>query len=154
MIDPAEESMVRRLAAEGLINRRARFRPALSLAVAALLIGVFWLGTMWPTREPDAQPAGPRYVLLLYEGPDYRPTASGRAAEYSAWARAPHADGRVVGGEELAGEPTRLGPAFTGPIPAGFFIVEAGDRAALLRLAASCPHLRHGGSIAIRALTG
>jgi YCII-related domain-containing protein len=153
MSDSREERLVQLLAAEGLLNRR-RFRAAPAAAMLVLLFGAFWLGTIWHLRAPFAAPAGQRYVLLLYEGPAYRP-GTGHAAEYAAWMHTPHPDGEVIAGEELTGEGARLGPAPGGELlPAGFFIVEAPDEAALLRLARTCPHLRHGGSIAIRALAG
>lgn len=151
MKDPEEEMLVQRLAAEGLVNRR-QARPARALAMLALLIGAFWVGTLWDMRASSGSPTGRRYLVLLYDGPAYR-LGAGRAAEYAAWAHGPHPDGRIVGGEELTGAATRLGPAAdVGLLPAGYFIAEAEDEAALLRLAATCPHLRHGGSIAIRAL--
>ena len=152
MTDPHEQALVDRLAAEGLLNRqrRPRLRPALVLLALA---GAFWLGLAWPRLMPGGAPEGRQYVLLLYEGPAFRSVPGGHAAEYGAWARAAHADGRVIGGGELGGTPASLGPpAGAAPPPAGFFIVTAPDSAAALRLARTCPHLRHGGTIAVRAL--
>jgi hypothetical protein len=148
-----EDMLVDRLRAEGLINpangRRTGMRPIL---IAVVILAAFGLGTLWPPIIGSPAYATPRYVLLLYEGPAYRP-GSGRALEYRDWARRAHDGGRVVGGEELTTTHAWLGPArFDSGQPAGMFVVEARDAASAVRLARSCPHLRHGGSIAVRSV--
>lgn len=160
-IDGTEDRLVRLLAAEGLINRsrRASMRPLPLAAFAAMLAAGFCLGAFW-ARPPDLPPShGERYALLLYEGSSYRPAAPGRsperAAEYGAWARAPHPEGRVISGEELQSQAGVLGPPAPAQVqPAGFFVVETPDRDAALRLAGTCPHIRYGGTVVIRALSG
>lgn len=150
MTDRLEQALVEQLAAEGLISRR-QWRPLGSVVLCVALAAAFWLGLAWHSLKPDAESGGQKYVLLLYEGPDFQRVPGGHGAEYAAWARASHPDGRVIDGEELDAALASLGPsAGSAAQPAGFFIIEASDAAAALRLARTCPHLRHGGSIQIR----
>lgn len=149
MNDPHEQALVDRLAAEGLISR-TRARTVRPFLILLALAGAFWLGFAWTHIAPHGAAEGQKYVLMLYEGPDFRAVSGGHGAEYSAWARADHADGQIVGGEELHPSTASFGPAIgAGPQAAGFFIVQARDAAAALRLARTCPHLRHGGTIMV-----
>lgn len=153
MTKSPEDMMVERLRAEGLINPAHGRGTLMRLALIAIVaFAAFGLGTLWPPNIGSPAHASPRYVLLLYEGPAYRPGGS-RASEYRDWARRAHDGGRVVGGEELTATQAWLGPArFASGQPAGMFVVEAPNAASALRLARTCPHLRHGGSIAVRSV--
>jgi hypothetical protein len=108
---------------------------------------------------PAPSPA-PRsmYLLLLYPGPGLvEVDAAGeaaRVAEYGAWAAALRHAGQLVSAEKLgdggrlleANEPSASAPA-EGPL--GFFLVRSRTLAEAEELARSCPHLRHGGRVAV-----
>jgi hypothetical protein len=87
-----------------------------------------------------------------------------RVAEYSAWARDLAGQGILVDGVKLADEGStliedeaaaRMRRAQTGmetTAVRGFFVIRAATEAEALRLARTCPHLRHGGRIAVRPI--
>ena len=166
-----EDATVALLRDRGLLTpmriRRGRrvARLAAGLAAAALL---FVGGLLLGRRHPAAQPAsaGPRFVLLLYEGPEYTQPPAGRemdrVREYGAWARTHAAGGEIEGGEKLKdsgemvigvhGEVTASQPAPGSTRLAGFFLIRAVDKQSALAIAKTCPHVRHGGSIVIREI--
>jgi len=149
-------------------------------AAAALVAGGYWLGTMSggpgghsdslaenPAGGTEAGPAETRYVLLLYEDEDFRPSADEGAlvAEYRGWAVGLAREGSLVAGEKLeetgmlletpAGEGTALpGGEHGSPLGrlGGYFVIAAADRTEALAIAATNPHLRHGGRIVVRPI--
>jgi hypothetical protein len=82
--------------------------------------------------------------------------------EYAEWAGA-----RAEQGELVAGKKLREGPdvvigangSVETPAPSagaarlgGFFVIRAADASRAVEIARSCPHVRYGGSIVIRAI--
>lgn len=139
-----------------------------ALAVAASIVIAFGLGvragaaraTATPAGAPAA-PAGPQFVLLLYEGPGFENPAPGResdrATEYRGWANG-LGRGRISGGNELAATASVL-PEGVRPAEGagsaerdvrGYFIISAPDAAAAAAIARTCPHLKYGGVIAVK----
>jgi hypothetical protein len=56
-----------------------------------------------------------------------------------------------VAGDAL-GEQRTLGGPVGDQVPTGYFIIRADDWDAALAIARGCPHLRHGGVVAVRAV--
>lgn len=124
-----------------------RWAAAAALVVAAFVAGAAWQRGIGGTTHN----ASPKFMLVLYGG-----EAGNFRSEYEDWARAIAQQGIAITGEEL-GDASREIPApdATGPAAAsmrGFFIVEVSDVDAAQQIAASCPHLRHGGHVAIRPI--
>ncbi|HYC31661.1 MAG TPA: YciI family protein [Gemmatimonadales bacterium] len=164
-----EEATVAALRARGLLRapsrRRRMLRAGLALAasVALFTVGVA-VGRRGPA--PSALPAAAEYMLLLYEGAEYRSPPPGRETErvreYSAWAGERAARGELVAGEKLGDEDAvvvgadgvvRTLPSGAGSARlAGFFVIRARDRARAVEIARGCPHVRYGGSIVVRRI--
>jgi len=164
-----EGATVGALAERGLLRRRSRGRPRLArwgLAAAAaivLFVGGYLTGQRERVTAPDELP---RFVLLLYEGPEYRRTAPGqeqeRVREYSEWARERGVRGELEAGEKLRedadivirpdGSVAAETPAPAATRLAGFFMIRAADDRSAVEIARSCPHVRYGGSIVIREI--
>ena len=161
-----EERVVASLRMRGLLGgRRSRVRWV-GIAAAALILfgGGVALGRVAGIRA--VAPGLHQFMLLLYEGPGFvagdSTVAAARVEEYRDWARTLARRRQLVAGEEL-GKPDRmLGPGgrgvAAGPVgdapslPTGFFIIAARDSADAVAIAESCPHLRHGGRVAVRAI--
>ena len=101
-----EQATVAALAARGLLRPpRRRFRAVLALAASVLVfVGGMVVGRFGTTSAPAApEDRRPRFVLFLYEGPEYDQPPPGamdeRVREYSAWAGAERIEGTVEGGE-------------------------------------------------------
>jgi len=146
------------------VRRRRWGALAGTLAAAATFIVGMWLGLVrpWEPRAP-ASGATSRFILLLYEDATYEAPAdpAARTKEYADWAGALGRRGIVIGGDELgsggavitrAAAPEPLPAASIADLPAGYFIIEARDDADAARIAASCPHVAHGGRIVIRRI--
>jgi hypothetical protein len=167
-----EDATVAALRARGLLvpprhgRRRRSIQVAAGLAAAiALFLGGLALGRRG-AETGEAAGSGPRFALLLYEGPEYAQPMAGREAErvheYSAWARAHAAGGEIEGGEKLKdaaelvigndGVVTTTPPDSGATRLAGFFLIHASDSRSALAIAKSCPHVRYGGSIVIREI--
>ncbi|MFW6084078.1 MAG: YciI family protein [Gemmatimonadota bacterium] len=177
--------VARSLRGRGMLASRtpAWFRVAGSAAAALLLVaGGFWLGALaggaggdadrvaqgpGDAAEAGAVHAEARYVLLLFEGDDFRPSADEDAlvAEYRDWATDLARRGALIAGERLDETGVLLeGPGSDGvalqggaegsPLGrlGGYFVVSAADRAEALAIAGTCPHLRHGGRIVVRPI--
>lgn len=132
-------------------------RAWMALAAVALLAVTGILLRLQPWNAPAA---GPRYLLLLYEGGRFsrgNATHEQLVAEYSAWAGGLAKGGKLVDASEL-GEEEQLvsgaGEATRGPagVIAGFFIVRAADMREATAIAATSPHLKYGGEVAVRPL--
>jgi hypothetical protein len=158
-LSPELEARVRAsLEQGGAGGIRGRSRRAW-VAVAVLALVLVAGALLWPRpRAPSA--AGPRYLLLLYEGSRFDQggaTHQQLVGEYRAWAGSLAERGKLVEASELgeeerllsgAGESTR---AAAGTI-SGFFIVRAVDMTEAAAIAATCPHLKYGGEVAVRPL--
>lgn len=168
-----EDATVAALRARGLLaparaHRRWRGIPMLAGLAAAvtLFLGGLMLGRRG-SAAGETGGSGPRFVLLLYEGPGYAQPRAGqeqaRVKEYGAWARANAAGGEIEGGEKLRdaapevvissdGRVTTTPPDSRATRLAGFFLIRATDQGSALAIAKSCPHVRYGGSIVIREI--
>jgi hypothetical protein len=128
-------------------------RAALAAAAAAVLLATgFALGRV----EHTSVTAGSRFVLLLYEDStfSYPGTEAQAVGEYAAWARDLASRGRLELGEKLRDESAVLPEAVpeSGRRVMGFFIVRAATMAEARAIAGECPHLRYGGSVAVREI--
>jgi hypothetical protein len=105
----------------------------------------------------------PQFVLFLYQTPASlaEPADRGeRVAEYKAWARSVAGAGRLIGGEKLQDRGVLLSGAeaeerlVESPdgVLSGYFLIQAGSLAEALQVARGCPHLRHGGRVALRPI--
>jgi hypothetical protein len=86
--------------------------------------------------------------------------------EYSAWAAALRERGRLETGEQLAAAEILLegqegsivagerGPAAEAGALTGLFVIRAASESEALSIARTCPHLKYGGRIAVRAIVG
>lgn len=133
-----ERRIVADLYAHGLLRpRRKRWLP-----LAAALVLVFAAGVFVGKYEPRRQ----TYALLLHENP-----GPSRVEEYVRWSR----NEFVVGGHELADDARFLDPRTTrdgkGEV-AGFFLIAAESLEEATQLARTCPHVRYGGTIEVRAV--
>ncbi|MGH7712844.1 MAG: hypothetical protein ACREOG_16255 [Gemmatimonadaceae bacterium] len=140
-----------------LATRRFNLMPwlfAASIAAIAFVTGV-------ATGRARSRPASPEpsFALMLYGAStgDDSSAHERRADEYRRWASDEHAWGRIIGGEALGDRVSGLAGADTSASKGrerddlvGFFLIDAPNREAALRLAADCPHLKYGGRIVVR----
>ena len=169
----AAARFARRLATSGLAPR-ARvgkmahawwFGAAVAATLVVALIG-YRVGTQHATTDSladvaSADNAGPTFLLLLHVDSTFRrgePPVKQAAlvAEYAAWANNLGAE-TFVGGERLAeNDRTWLGAPTAESTQSdhvdGFFLIHAKNLGAARAIAASCPHLRHGGRIELREI--
>lgn len=129
-------------------------RRVLATAAAVLL---FVSGVMvGRQRDQGSAEGGARFALLLYEpaGFDTTRTHAELAQEYGAWAAS--LESRFVGGEALGAQRVLGGevPAASGQVPTGYFLLRASGWEEAMAIAAACPHLRHGGVVAVREIIG
>jgi hypothetical protein len=127
----------------------ARGRVARTARWAALLAAALFAGFMLGRAERASASDVPRYLLLLYEDSTYRDDrpVSEIVAEYARWADSLRGTDVLELGEKLADQP-RHDPTS----PTGFFVIRAADAATASSIAASSPHVRHGGGIVVRAI--
>lgn len=125
----------------GRAPRAARW----AVLLAAALFAGFLLGRVERASASDL----PRYLLLLYEDSTYRDDrpVSEIVAEYARWADSLRTADVLELGEKLADAPQRDAAS-----PTGFFIIRARDGGAARAIAASSPHVRHGGGIVVRPI--
>ena len=122
---------------------RSRRRPFLQVAAAILLVilGVV-AGRSWPSSQPS-------YILLINDdaAPGDEPS---RIREYGAWGREYHIRGnRLADGREVIPPYSAVRSSTS---VAGFFFIDAKSKGEALRIAKSCPHLQHGGSVELRRI--
>jgi hypothetical protein len=135
------------------------------LATAASLVLAFAAGTRVGSNRATAGPPvvpRPRFMLLLYEGSQFENPAPGRegerAAEYSAWARGLR-DSRFAWrrrvGRNLAGtdaNPLREHAARSRARGPRLLLITARDAGAAAEVARTRPHLKYGGTIAVKPI--
>lgn len=177
-----ERRVVAALGAAGLLRHRPRGGrfSRWGLAAAAIVGLVVGVGAGSSLRVPPLSPmpapmspmtpasTGQLWLLLLYEDAGYDTPAAAdlpaRVAEYSAWAGSLAERGALESAGELAPGGRLLSPRAGGPgaqtrSPAseagevtGFFLLRAGSEGEAQALAEECPHLKHGGRIALRGV--
>ena len=120
---------------------------------------------------PNADYAGPKFVLLLFEDSKYQfapndQVLGARVQEYIAWSRDLSDKGRWVRGSKLAdeGKWCRLEAgqlAVESPVSdgkrgllAGYFLIGAKDLDEAIEVARGCPHFKSGGTVEVRRLEG
>lgn len=143
----------------GLVDMPHRFRAGWALAAGlALFVGGLALGR-WSTAPT---PEGRRYALLLYDPATFDRSMpdSALVAEYRRWAVS--LGDRLSIGEKLGTEERVLRQGDSDNRPAavggeagplgGLFIVRAGNWNEAIAIARTCPHLKRGGVIAVRAI--
>src|SRR5262249_18975286 len=86
----------------GSMRSRVSSRLIQAMLVTAALAIRGWIGGM---RAARARPPRPRFLLLVYLNPEYRPDGTGdvaREAEYRAWAEGLERDGHLLIGNKVA----------------------------------------------------
>ena len=167
-----EQQVVRSLRDEGLLGaRRPALRPWMRVAASLALLavgfasGAWWMRPTLPRETRTQARSEPRFLLLLHESALTEAGAPERQAalieEYKAWARHGVKSGFLLDGEKLKearvvlAEPESRGETWAlgrGSIIGGYFVIRAADIQDALRLARTCPHLRHGGQIEVREI--
>lgn len=156
-----EDDVVRSLRAARLLSPdgtgRSRWLAAAAAAVVFFAVGLAVGRFVVPAGGAGSSGAGnSRYLLLLYGAEAATPEVEReRVEEYSAWFREGQASGHFEGGEKLANASLVIGPSSPATWSSaselgGFFIVRASSFKEASQLAATCPHLRHGGTVVIR----
>jgi len=115
-------------------------------------------------------PVGDEYLLLLYSNIDDEAALSieenqARVAEYARWAQELGRQGQLVAAEELdtrdartmqrSGDELRVAAVAAnapGQAVAGFFHIRAESPEQAAKVAAQCPHLKHGGRVEVRRI--
>lgn len=140
-------------------SRSRLWRNVMALA-AALFVFVLGRETGKASAPPTTHDSRLTYVLLLYEDSTFdrsNPEAS-YVAEYTAWADTLRQRNQMVDGMPL--EPTSVILTAGGSadraiesdagVMSGFFIIKAASQEEAVAIARTCPHLRHGGRVAVR----
>lgn len=167
-----ENRVVASLSSRGLLEsggRSSRWHAWRAMGLLAAAVALFVAGGMAErarTADPAPQDVAALFAILLYDGPRTATPEAEAAlvAEYGAWARELAASGRLVTGEKLGDDAIELRPesggsarARSGPgtdvLPLqGFFVVGASSLDEARALAATIPHLSHGGRVVVRPI--
>jgi len=171
-----EERVVAALRTRGAVRdgggRRWPKIAALAASLAALVALAYFVGAQAGAARGGAGTAAgagerPTFALLIYDPVGAPPPADLQAivAEASAWAGGLAEEGIFVTGEKLGesgfqlamrGESPQVVAQFPAPGASqalgGFFLIRADDYEHAGRIAASCPLLRHGSTVEVRAL--
>lgn len=168
---PGQEARVRAtLRARGEFAAPRKWRAAAAAAVlfaAGLAVGIAWERDRAVDRGAPPTPvesglpgAEPAWALVLVDGPDWAAAADSaeadrRVAALSRWAGRLAAAGRLVFAEEL-GPPAATLPADRQATPEtfglGIFLVRAPDAEEAAAIAATSPHLDHGGRVVVQPI--
>ena len=149
-----------RLSLDAERARSTRRRPRKAWVALAAIVLLSMTGILLRRQSSTPGSAEPRYLLLLYENARFSPGNASHeqlVAEYSAWAGGLAERGLLVDASEL-GEEERLiggaGESTRGPagMLGGYFIVRAATMQAAAAIAATSPHLKYGGEVAVRPL--
>ena len=153
----------------GLLRGATPVRRRLWLTAGAMAAAILLFATGVGIGRRSARPAAdarPSYILLLYEGRDFRlgPSLAAAEAEYNAWADSLQAGGVGVQGRALVHTAQLLRNTPQGVrvesvdeaspqgMIDGFFIIRVMDEAEAVSIARTHPHLRHGGWIVLRPI--
>jgi hypothetical protein len=163
-----EERVVESLRSRGLVAERGprttSRRSVLSLGAAAGVFGAGLGAGLLAARRSGGAPEpfpGSQYLLLLYPGPRFaaggQAEEAARVREYGAWAGSLRRKGQLVSAARLTGGATFVeadGADGALPVAQGFFLISARDRHEADAIARACPHLRHGGRVAVQLVDG
>lgn len=150
------------------IPARRQWRGAVVGGLLAASLGFFLLGRATARSVATAGSVpGTKWMLLLYEDASFQGPAPGQeqayVEEYRRWAAAIRREGAMLDGAELSpggavleaglerARPAELEAAGAGRLT-GYFVVAASSLEEAARIAASCPHLKYQGRIAIKPL--
>ena len=165
-----EERVVAGLQAEGQIRAApARRRwPAIAAMLAISIALSFFAGTRFGAAgSPPSPPAGPAFVLLVYDRPGTETDALTQAAvaEATEWVGELVAGGSFQAAAKLSDDGSRVElvdeelvvaadvPAISAELVlGGFFLISADSYEDARRIAATCPLLRYGSTIEVRAV--
>jgi hypothetical protein len=147
------------LEARGALRRATRARWGWAIAAGITLFAAgMGLGRWSLTKAPESQ----RYALLLYDpaGFDRSIPEENLVEEYREWAislgdrlsmgEKLSIDERLLREDDSENRPNSVEGA-AGPL-GGLFIVRAGTWEEAMAIARSCPHLKHGGVVAVREI--
>ena len=133
---------------------RARASWLRYAAAIALLAGGILIGRL--TARPVEVDPGAGYLLLLYgSASSSGQSEAALSTEYAAWAHTLRDQRQLVSAERLRSEARVLGTtaeAAGGAAPVGFFVIRAESLAAAEATAATCPHLKYGGTVVVRPI--
>jgi len=132
-------------------------RPALRVAAALALLALGGLGQRYLFGPSGIDAAEPTFVLLLREEEPIQGDERLLYEEYAAWARDQAGAAALVGGERLAPGSRVVGGSASGGATqtaavTGYFLLSVSTYDEALRIARSCPHVRHGGAIEVRRI--
>ncbi len=162
-----EEKTVHALKAQGLLTAKSavafRTAPRFAIAMGAaacLLLG--FIAGKWQTAPSSSHLTQPLFVLFLYGAETEPMHEAERIKEYGRWLHGLAETGRLASGEKLkdSGHVLRNlagrievhnSPLVEEPgVLGGYFIIAAANYEEALKIAAECPHLKHGGVIELR----
>jgi|GEM_PF-1286002 len=159
-----EGKIVSQLYGEELIQnnklKKRYMRTILAIAAAVLI----FIGGIYVERESSVSPVSINpergYMLILYEDQNFRAgDPATMAKEYGQWMQNTFARGVKITGQELdqratvvgnGGQVTRMEPCNEGKIT-GYFILEASSLEDALVVAKDNPHIKYGGTIAVKS---
>ena len=163
--------ITRSLRDRGLLRSTTPRRRRLWLTAGALATATLLFATGVGIGRRSAKPVAdsrPSFMLLLYEGRDFRlgPSLAAAEAEYNAWADSVQRGGAGVLGRALLHtaqllrntpqgvrvESEAADAASPQGMIDGFFIIRVTDEAEAVTIARTHPHLRHGGWIVMRPI--
>lgn len=143
--------------------------PTTALVTASLMEGPAGVASSNPTAAPVTRVEATDIYLLLLQGgwADLDQLSEieiqDRRAEYWGWTQTLSAGGHFIAAGELTGDPgMRVTPVGSGPsrddpdsdrFMVGLFIVQAGSFEEASRLASASPHLKYGGTVAVRGMS-
>jgi hypothetical protein len=153
-----EDRVVAELAARALLRTGGRRRHSRTLLAAAAAVMLFAAGA-YTGAHRGAVAEGPRYALLLLDGPGYvAPPPGGETAaveRYREWAAGLRRDRALVLAEKLGATVAVLRGSDGGAAASvesgllGVFVVIAPDDAGAVAIAAASPHVARGGRVAV-----
>jgi len=172
----AESNVKRALRDRGLLGRatpRAGWLPQLAAGIAiatVLFLSGFYAGRQKGDHAMSGEAASTNglteYVLLVRESdPSAAPgvTEADRVREYGAWARDLASKGALENGWKLADDGRLIDPmnerhrvatmaVTTREGVGGLFIIRAANYDEAVQVAESCPHVKYGGIMEVRAI--
>jgi len=138
--------------------------------VFAVMLGTLLTSLVAPVDTTRKEHAMSQYLLILHDTPASFGNVSvdemnAIIGEYMSWKEKITSEGRYVGSNKLADEGGRRlvsvdgtvrvsdGPyAEAKEVIGGYFLIRAASYDEAVEVARTCPHLRYGGSIEIRAI--